>query len=90
MTLHLTFDLPEGLLPADLSRDSESAAHELLLAALVKWYERGMISSGWAAEAAGITRADFLETLARYEVSPFQYTPEEMEADVAPAKDLRA
>jgi len=48
------------------------------LAAAVKWYEMGIISQEKAAEVAGISRADFF-SLARFVVSPFQYTADEME-----------
>ena len=49
------------------------------MAAAVKWYEMGIISQEKAAEVAGISRADFIFSLARFVVSPFQYTADEME-----------
>jgi hypothetical protein len=36
------------------------------------------ISQGKAAEIAGPTRADFINALSRFKVSPFQYTLEEL------------
>jgi predicted HTH domain antitoxin len=44
----------------------------------VKWYELRLISQGRAAQIAGLSRADFLEALSRYAVSPFQYCAEEI------------
>ncbi len=38
---------------------------------LVKLYEMGEISSGWAAETLGIARREFLEILDRYSISSF-------------------
>ena len=46
--------------------------------AVVTWYDEGRISSGKGAELLGLARAEFLELLFRHEVSPFQYTPEEL------------
>lgn len=69
-------------LPYDLSfgeEDSpEAVARELRLAAAIKWFEQGRFSQGRAAEVAGLSRAEFLDALARYEVSPFQITSEEL------------
>jgi predicted HTH domain antitoxin len=48
------------------------------LAAAVKWYEIGLISQSKAAEIGGMSRIDFLQSLARFQVSPFQETPEEL------------
>ena len=50
------------------------------LAAAIKWYELGHVSQGRAAQIAGISRAAFLEALARYRVSPFQESAEEVVA----------
>jgi predicted HTH domain antitoxin len=40
----------------------------LLIAAVVKWYEVGMISHSKAAEIAGISRPAFLQACDRFEV----------------------
>jgi predicted HTH domain antitoxin len=48
------------------------------LAAVVKWYELGKISQSKASEIAGISRYQFLTALSRYDVSPFQVTPDEL------------
>jgi len=42
---------------------------EMKISALVKLYELGRVSSGIAAKALGISRIDFYELLARYNVS---------------------
>jgi predicted HTH domain antitoxin len=39
--------------------------------AAVKLYEMGRFSSGRAAELAGISRVEFLQSLSRYKVFPF-------------------
>ena len=46
---------------------------EMRLAAAVKWYEMGTLSQSKAAEIAGLSRAEFIDALNRFRVSPFQY-----------------
>ncbi|MBI2900488.1 MAG: UPF0175 family protein [Planctomycetes bacterium] len=72
--------MPEGAL-ASMRNDPEGFARELCLAAAVKWYEMGRISQGRAAEIAGLSRSEFLASLARYGLSPFQCSAEELEAE---------
>ncbi len=81
MSVALKFDMPEGALSA-LRKDPAEFAMELRLAAAVKWYEIGIISQEKAAEIAGLTRAEFISSLSRFNVSPFQYTAEEIEKEL--------
>ncbi len=46
---------------------------EVLLAAVAKWYELGLISQGKGAELMGLSREEFILALSRLQVSPFQY-----------------
>jgi predicted HTH domain antitoxin len=62
--------------------DERRFAREMYEAAVVKWYDEGRISSGYGAQMLGISRAEFLDLLARHRVSPFQYTPEELAAEL--------
>jgi predicted HTH domain antitoxin len=73
-------DLPLGVFSA-LRRPPEEMSIELRLAAAVNWYEKGIISKEKAVEGAGLCREDFLMALARFKVSPFQYSPEESLAE---------
>ncbi|BAY44284.1 hypothetical protein SAMD00079811_18800 [Scytonema sp. HK-05] len=52
------------------------------IAAAVKWYELGEISQGKAAEIAGLTRAEFINALSRYQVDFMQYTTEELAEEI--------
>ena len=80
--VQMTVDMPEAALAA-LRKDPASFARELRLAAAVKWYELKLISQGRAAEIADLSRRDFLDALARYGVSPFQYGADEIAEEAA-------
>lgn len=60
----------------------ESEKLRMRLAAVVKWYEMGILSQSKAAEVAGLSRSEFLGALARFGVSPFQYSAEKIVAEV--------
>jgi predicted HTH domain antitoxin len=81
MSVVLKLDIPEGVFSAIRKGPDEFVA-EMRLAAAVKWYEMGLISQEKAAEVAGLSRADFIFSLARFRVSPFQYTAHEIEEEL--------
>lgn len=54
------------------------AGDTLLMAAAVKLYELGQLSSGAAANLAGVPRVVFLARLADYDVDTFQLTEAEL------------
>lgn len=75
--VQMTIEVPEGVLAA-LRKDPSAFAKEMRLAAAVKWYEMREVSQSRAAEVAGLSRADFLQALGRYGVTPFQYDADEV------------
>ena len=83
--VHIAFDIHEGAF-AGLRRDPGAFGRELRIAAAAKWYELGQLSQGRAAEVAGLSRAEFIDALGRYGVSPFQETLEELEAGLVAAR----
>jgi predicted HTH domain antitoxin len=80
----LTIDMPEAVFAA-LHKDQDEFRRDLRIAAAVKWYELERISQERAAEIAGLSRGEFITVLAQYEVSPFQYSAEEVLEDLSDA-----
>ena len=77
----ISLTLPDESLIA-LKLSPEGMAEELRLAAAVKLYELGRLSSGAAAALAGIPRAVFLMKLADYGVPTFRMTEDELREDL--------
>ena len=67
----ISIDLPDTAFAA-LRKAPDEFVREMRIAAAVKWYELGELSQGKAAEVAGLTRAAFIDALARFKVSPLQ------------------
>jgi predicted HTH domain antitoxin len=65
-----------------LSGSPQMAGKELRLAAAMKLYEIGRLTSGGAAELAGVARVEFLARLHDYNVPTFRLTEEELREDV--------
>lgn len=77
-TRQIVIDVPEKVLLAEKT-DERSFARELRMLAAVKLYELGRLSSGRAAELAGVPRVEFLLTLGRYRVFPFESELDDLE-----------
>jgi len=80
--IEVQLSLPESAFSATRSTPDEFV-QEMRLAAAVKWYEIGKLSQSKAAEIAGISRQAFLEALDRFDVTPFQTTPDELAEELA-------
>ena len=70
-TRQIVLDIPEKILLAEKT-DEATFAREIRVLAAVKLYELGRLSSGRAAELAGMSRVEFLFTLDRYQVFPLE------------------
>ena len=77
-TRQLVIHVPELVLLAEKT-DEKAFAHELRMLAAIKLYEPGRLSSGRAAELAGVSRVEFLLSLKRYHVFPLEAELQELE-----------
>ena len=79
--IHVDVTVPDRLF-ATLKRAPHEMAAELRLAAAIHWYQQGFLSMERAAEAAGLTRADFLGELARRRVDVFGVDDEHLSREL--------
>ncbi len=77
----LVMDYPDNFEQAVHLTPEELSAQIRLMAAL-KMFELGKLSSGKAAELAGLTRVEFLEMCGRYRVPVLNYPSEALEAEL--------
>lgn len=54
---------------------------------IAKLFEAGKLSMGQAAEMAGLSLSDFMDTLFEYNISIFNYSASELESDVKNAEE---
>jgi len=65
-----------------LKEDASAFTKDLRMAAAVKFYEMGRLSSGRAAELAGVPRVVFLHRLGEYGVSALDQSRDELGEDL--------
>jgi len=76
----IVLDIPEEIL-ISLKETPDELSKEIRMLAAVKLYEMGKLSSGRAAQLAGIPRVCFLQSLSRYGVPIFNLTSDELRQD---------
>lgn len=83
-THQLTIPFSDDLL-LSLKESPEEFAAEARLLLATKLYELGRVSTGRAAELAGMSRVEFMLSLHRFSLSPVGVDPDELESDLANA-----
>ena len=76
----IVVNVPDQVLLAEKT-DEAGFARELLMLAAVKLYELGRLSSGRAAELAGMARVAFLLNMGRYRVFPLEDELRDLDAE---------
>lgn len=80
MSTQVTVEVDEGAVEmfggsaADFSR-------EMLIAAVLRWFEEGRLSQGQAAQMLGMNRGEFFDLLYEHKVSPVQMSVAELRED---------
>lgn len=77
----ITIDCSDEVL-ISLKETAESFKHQLALAAAMKFYELGRLSSGRAADLAGMSRVEFLHRAAEFGVPAWELTEEQVREDL--------
>ncbi|MGA3075039.1 MAG: UPF0175 family protein [Bryobacteraceae bacterium] len=77
----VTFSVPDEIVLA-LKATPEALASRIRFAASAKLYEMGQLSSGAAAQLAGVPKPYFLSRLADYGVNTFDLSEEELAHDL--------
>jgi predicted HTH domain antitoxin len=81
-TRQIIINVPEKILIAQKATEADFA-REIRVLAAIKLYELGRLSSGRAAELAGMSRIEFLFTLEKYKVFPLQSELSDLEDNYA-------
>lgn len=83
-TYSIQVDYPENFLDA-LQTTPDAFEHEARMAMAVKLFEMNRLSSGMAAQLAGIDRVSFIQQLSAYGASVQSLSITELESDFANA-----
>ena len=81
----LEIPYPEDLLD-ETGETPEEFEREVQFLVAAKLYELGRVTSGRAADIAGMQRVPFLNELGRYRISVVNYSPDELNREIEEAK----
>lgn len=73
-------------LPAAMGQSPVAFERQIKVLVAARMYELGHISSGRAAELAGMSRFEFLEALSQYRISVFNYSLTELDQEIQDAR----
>jgi predicted HTH domain antitoxin len=76
----VTIEIPDESLCV-LGEDPRRLGQDMLIAAVLQWFQEGRLSQGQAAEMLGMKRGEFFDLLYEHRVSPMQMDLEDLERD---------
>jgi predicted HTH domain antitoxin len=79
--MEVRFIVPDAL-ALELATDTKELSRDLQLRAVAGLVERGLISSGRAAELVGMTRVDFLDWCGSWDIPLHKYTEQDLANDL--------
>lgn len=80
MSVQVTVEVPEDAARL-LGEEAGQFGREMLVAAVLRWFEEGRLSQGQAAALLDMNRGAFFDLLYRHRVSPVQMSVEDLEKD---------
>ena len=80
MTRQVTVEVPHESLEV-LGEDAAKFGREMLVAAVLRWFEEGRLSQGQSAEMLGLKRGALFDLLYEHRISPVQMSVEDLEKD---------
>lgn len=81
----INIEYPESLANT-LKLNEKDFVSEMKTSALIKFYERGKVSSGVAASVLGLSKLDFLELLGQYNITVLAgYNSDDLKQDISNA-----
>jgi predicted HTH domain antitoxin len=80
MSSTVTIEVPDEAVKF-LGETESQFAREVLVAAVLRWFEEGRLSQGQSATILGMKRGEFFNLLDDRKVSPVQMTVGELEED---------
>jgi predicted HTH domain antitoxin len=83
--MEIRIDVPDDL-AATLRRTPEELRYDLRLRALAGLVERGLLSTGRAAELGGVSRREFLDWCGRWHIRIHRWDEAEVDAELAYAR----
>lgn len=89
--VNLEVEIPDKIQGTQLEGKFVAAAQQVIQErSVIRLFEQGEVSSGYAADMLGMTKHDFIQLLAKYNVPFFNMTPEEWEQEVENMKRVMA
>lgn len=80
MSIQITVEVPEDAVRV-LGKKTAGFGREMLVAAVLRWFEEGLLSQGQAANMLQMKRGEFFDLLHEHHVSPVQMSVEDLDED---------